>query len=150
MKSLRKIIVLGLLLLLPSCLGWFMEKPAFTLKEIDITHLSPTQMNFILGIEVQNPNPFIIKLSRMDYAVYINGEEAGRGRIEKEVQIAKSSSTLVQVPLQANFKILSYLLGAVLVNQNVQYKIEGAAVVKAALRTATVPFSKTGEINLKK
>jgi len=150
MKALGKIIFVGLLLLLPSCLSWFWEKPTFTLKEIALTRFSLKEMNFLFGIEVQNPNNFDLRLRGLDYVVYLNDQEVGRGQLEKEVRISKSSSTLVQVPLNADFKSLSGFLGPILSNQDLRYKIEGAAIVKAILGSATIPFSKTGVVKLKK
>ena len=144
-----RILALGFFLLLPSCLSWFLEKPTFALKEVAITRISSTELNFLFGIEVQNPNNFDLKIRSLEYMVYFNNREVGKGRLEKEVEVPKTASTLVQVPLQADFKALGNLLGAVLLNQNLQYKIEGAAVIKASLGTATIPFSKSGDIRLK-
>ena len=143
---------LGILvfLILPSCLGWFLEKPAFTLKEISVTRISSADIHFLFGIEVQNPNHFDLKLRGMEYTVYLNDQEVGKGRVEKETVVAKSSSALVQVPLQANFMSLGNPLGFILSGQDLRYKIEGVAIVQASLGTATIPFSKSGEIRLKK
>jgi hypothetical protein len=41
-------------------------------------------------------------------------------------------------------------LGLVLSGKDLRYKIEGAAVIKARLGTTTIPFSKSGEINIRK
>jgi LEA14-like dessication related protein len=139
-----------LLLALSSCMSWFLEKPAFSLKEVAITRLSLTEIHFRFGIEVQNPNSFDLDLRALEYTVYFNDREVGRGRLDKEVRVAKTSATLVQVPLQTDFKSLGDPLGLVLAGQDLKYKIEGAAIVKASLGTATIPFSKSGSIKIKK
>jgi hypothetical protein len=64
--------------------------------------------------------------------------------------IAEKSSTRVQVPLQSDLKRIGDLLGLVLLGKDLRYKIEGAAVIKTRLGTSTIPFSKTGEVNLKR
>jgi len=138
------------LLLLTSCMSWFLEQPTFALKEVAITRLSLTDIHFRFGIEVQNPNSFDLDLRALEYTVYFNDREVGRGRLDKEVRIAKTSATLVQVPLQTDFKSLGDPLGLVLAGQDLKYKIEGAAIVKASLGTATIPFSKSGNIKIKK
>jgi len=150
MKTIHKIVAVGILFFLPSCLSLFWEKPTFNLKEIAITRISSKEIHFLFGIEVQNPNRFDFKLRAMEYSVYLNEQEVGRGRLEKEVEVVKSSSAIVQVPLQTDFKNLGNLLGTVLFNQNIPYKIEGAAIIKTSLGSATVPFSKSGEIKIKK
>ena len=150
MKRTKKIFLLGLLFLLPSCVSWFYEKPTFTLKEVVVKRISFGEINFLFGIEVQNPNNFDLKLREFEYKAYIEDQEVGNGRLEKEVLIAESSSALVQVPLQSDLRKMGNSLGLILAGKNLRYKIEGAAVIKTRLGTSTIPFSKTGEINLKR
>lgn len=150
MKRLGKIIAIGLLFLLPSCLSLFLEKPTFTLKEIEIKRISFQEIDFLFGIEVQNPNQFDLKLRALEYTVYLSDQEVGKGRLEKEITIVKSASTLVPVPLQTNLKSLGNPLALILAGKDLRYKIEGAAIIKASMGSTTVPFSKSGEIKLKK
>jgi LEA14-like dessication related protein len=150
MRLEKIILIFGLLSLLPSCASWFFEKPTFALKEVAVTSISLREINLLFGIEVQNPNSFDLKLRALEYKAYLDDREVGNGRLEKEVLIAKSSSTLVQSPLQTDFQSLSNPLGLVLSGKDLRYKIEGAAVIKARLGTTTIPFSKSGEINIRK
>jgi len=150
MKRLCLFLSIVSLLLLTSCMSWFLEQPTFALKEVAITRLSLTEVHFRFGIEVQNPNSFDLDLRALEYTVYFNDREVGRGRLDKEIRIAKTSATLVQVPLQTDFKSLGDPLGLVLGGKDLKYKIEGAAIVKASLGTATIPFSKSGNIKIKK
>jgi LEA14-like dessication related protein len=149
-KRLTVFLSIAAFFFLPSCMSWFLEQPTFALKEVAITRLSLTEVHFRFGIEVQNPNSFDLDLRVLEYTVYFNDREVGRGRLDKEVRIAKTSATLVQVPLQTDFKSLGDPLGLVLAGQDLKYKIEGAAIVKASLGTATIPFSKSGDIKIKK
>jgi LEA14-like dessication related protein len=150
MRTCKAIPLLALILFLPSCLSWFIEKPTFNLKEVAITRFSLLDVQFLFGVEVQNPNTFDLKLRALEYTVYFNDQEVGKGRMDQEVLIAKSAATLVQVPLQADFKNLGNPLKEILAGRDLQYKIEGAAIVKAALGSATIPFSKSGEVKIKK
>lgn len=150
MRTCKAIPLLALILFLPSCLSWFIEKPTFNLKEVAITRFSLLGVQFLFGVEVQNPNTFDLKLRALDYTVYFNDQEVGKGRMDQEVLIAKSAATLVQVPLQADFKNLGNPLKEIRAGRDLQYKIEGAAIVKAALGSATIPFSKSGEVKIKK
>lgn len=150
MKSAKFFGIVVFLILLPSCLSWFIDKPTFNLKEVAITRFSLLEVQFLFGIEVQNPNTFDLKLRALDYTVYFNDQEVGKGKVDQEVLIAKSAATLVQVPLQADFRNLGNPLKEILAGKDLRYKIEGAAIVKASLGSATIPFSKTGEIKIKK
>jgi LEA14-like dessication related protein len=150
MRRARIFLPFVFLTVLPSCLSWFLEQPTFALKEVAITRLSLTDIHFRFGIEVQNPNSFDMDLRALEYTVYFNDRQVGQGRLDREVRIAKASATLVQIPLQTDFKSLGDPVGLVISGQDLRYKIEGAAVVKASLGTATIPFSKSGEIRIKK
>jgi LEA14-like dessication related protein len=150
MKLGRNVWFLFFLLALTACLGWFLEKPTFTLTEIAVTHFSPQEVHLLFGIQVQNPNSFELKIESIEYMIYLNDRQTAEGRMDQEVKIDKFSSTLVQVPLQAKLASLGTVLGALLTNQNLRYKIDGTAVVKTGLGSATIPFSKSGEIKIKK
>jgi LEA14-like dessication related protein len=150
MKRLYGIIGIGLFFLLPACLSWFFEKPTFTLKEIEIRRISLQEIDLLFGIEVQNPNPFDLKLRALEYTIYFNDQEVGKGRLEKEVRIIKSASTLVPVPLQTSLQNLGNPLAFILSGQDLRYKIEGAAIIKSSIGSSTIPFSKIGEIKFKK
>jgi LEA14-like dessication related protein len=150
MKPAKILGTFAILIFFSSCLSWFIEKPAFNLKEVAITRFSLFDVRFLFGVEIQNPNAFDLKLRALDYTVYFNEQEVGRGKIDQEILIAKSAATLVQVPLQADFKSLGNPLKEILAGKELRYKIEGAAIVKAALGSTTIPFSKSGEIKIKK
>jgi len=150
MRFAKKIALILIFLSIPSCLSWFIEKPTFNLKEVAITRFSLLEVQFLFGVEVQNPNTFDLKLRALDYTVYFNDQEVGKGRMGQEILIAKSAATLVQVPLQADFKILGNPLREILAGKDLRYKIEGVAIVKATLGSATIPFSKSGEVKIKK
>jgi LEA14-like dessication related protein len=150
MKSAKILGVFAILIFLFSCLSWFIEKPSFNLKEVAITRFSLFDVQFLFGVEVQNPNTFDLKLRALDYTVFFNDQEVGRGKMDQEILIAKSAATLVQVPLQADFKNLGNPMKEILAGRDLRYKIEGAAIVKATLGSATIPFSKSGEIKIKK
>ena len=110
--------------------------------------LFPLEVQFLFGVEVQNPNTFDLKLRALDYTVYFNDQEVGKGRMDQEILIAKSAATLVQVPLQADFRILGNPLKEILAGKDLRYKIEGAAIVKATLGQRHDPvFEERGDKN---
>ena len=150
MKSAKVVSVFAILIFLSSCLSWFIEKPTFNLKEVAITRFSLLEVQFLFGVEIQNPNTFDLKLRALDYTVFFNDQEVGKGKMDQEVLIAKSAATLVQIPLRADFRSLGNPLKEILAGKDLHYKIEGAAIVKALLGSAAIPFSKSGEIKIKK
>jgi LEA14-like dessication related protein len=134
---------------LVSCLGWILEKPLFVLREIILSPRSLTEMTLLIGLDVQNPNRFDLTLTSFEYTVYLNTEEIGNGRLEKELLIPSSSVTRVQAPVAANFKNLAGNFKSIIfgiAGKDVAYKIEGKANVKTFFGSRNFPFSKEGRI----
>jgi LEA14-like dessication related protein len=148
MERVGILLLLFIPLLHVSCLSWFLEKPTFTLQEIALSPRSLTEMNLLLVIEVNNPNRFDFTLKSLEYTIYLNDENIGKGRLEKEHWISSSSKTRILVPIDVKFTDLGGSLKAILMSRNLPYKIEGNAGIKLAFENIHFPFSKEGRINL--
>lgn len=138
------------LIFLSACLNWFLEQPSFSLQEIDLRRISFQEIDLLIGMEVRNPNNFDLKLRGMEYAIYLRGQKIGQGRLEKEVLINKSSATKISVPLQLEIRNLGEPFRYILAGQDIPYKMEGVAVIKTTIGNATIPFSKSGEVKIKR
>jgi LEA14-like dessication related protein len=146
-KALRRIIfLLTLSLFLVSCLSWILEAPSFTLREISVNPRSFTEMELLLGLDVQNPNRFDLTLRSFEYTIYLSNEEAGSGRLEKELLIPSSSITKIQAPVAAKFKNLGGSVMSIITGKGLPYKIEGKANVKTAFGSRTFSFSNEGRL----
>jgi LEA14-like dessication related protein len=146
----RILFLFALSIFLVSCLSWVLEKPSFVLREIILSPRSFTEMSLLLGLEIQNPNRLDLTLKSFEYTVYLNKEEIGNGRLEKELLIPSSSITQLQVPVAAKFKDLGGSLKTIITGDDLPYTIEGKADVKTAFGSLHFPFSKEGRINLRK
>jgi LEA14-like dessication related protein len=129
-----------------SCLSWFLEKPTIIVRKMTLSPRSLIEMNLLLGIEVQNPNRFDLTLTSFEYTVYLNNEETGNGRLEKEILVPASSTTNIQVPVAATFKNLGGSLKTIITGDDLPYKIEGTAGIKTAFGSLRFPLSKEGRI----
>ncbi|MGA2333582.1 MAG: LEA type 2 family protein [Syntrophales bacterium] len=149
MATLGILFLLTLSICLVSCLTWIMEKPSFVLREIILSPSSFTEANLLIGLDVQNPNRFDLTLKSFEYGLFLDNEEIGTGRLEKEILVPSSSTTQVQVSVVAKFKDLGGSLKTIIIGHDLPYKIEGKASVKTAFGSRSFPFSKDGRINLK-
>jgi LEA14-like dessication related protein len=149
LANLSRLFLLTLAICLVSCLNLIMEQPSFVVREIMIRPGSLTEVNLLLGLDVQNPNRFDLTLQSFEYVVFLNNEEVGTGRLEKEILVPSSSTTQVQVSVVAKFKDLSGSLKAIITGSDMPYKIEGKASVKTAFGSRSFPFSKDGRIDMK-
>jgi len=127
-----------------------MEKPSFVLREITIRPRSFTEMNLLLGVDVQNPNRFDITLKSFEYIIYLNNKKIGKGCLEKELLIPSLSTIRVQMPVLTKFKDWGGNLKSIIIGDELPYKIEGKTDIKTAFGLFKFPFSKEGRINLKK
>lgn len=149
MNNRGRLFLLALSICLVSCLGWIMEKPSFVLREIILSPNSLTEVNLLLGLDVQNPNRFDFTLKSFEYTVFLNNEEIGTGRLDNEILVPSSSISQVQVSVVAKFRDLGGSLKTIITGNDLPYKIEGKASVKTAFGSRDFPFSKDGRINLK-
>ncbi|MHB8139421.1 MAG: LEA/WHy family protein [Smithellaceae bacterium] len=125
-----------------------MQNPSFILREIHIRPRSFTEMNLLLGLDVQNPNRFNLTLKSFEYTLYLNNEEIGNGHLEQEILIPSSSITRIQVPVVAKFKDWGGSLKAIITGNDLPYKIEGKTDITTVFGGVKFPFSHEGRINL--
>jgi LEA14-like dessication related protein len=103
-----------------------------------------------LGLEMQNPNPYKIKLLAYDLDVFLNGNKVGdathRG---KQVMVGKSTST-IRIELVTDLKqifggLIGALNGLLGKKQALELEIKGTVVAKAKGFQKRVPveFKKT-------
>lgn len=135
---------------LMSCLSWILEKPSFVLRGVILSPRSFTEMNLLIGLDVQNTNRFDLTLKSFECTMYLKNEEIGKGWMENELLIPSSSTAQMQVPVDIKFKDLGGILKTIFTGDDLPYKIEGKADVKTAFGSLNFPFSKEGSTNLEK
>ena len=143
-------IILSCALLLAGCAGLFFDEPTITLKEIHVRQLSLTDASLVFVAEIQNPNSYELRLKSLDYTIHLDGRETGGGSLQKEISVPASSSAPVEIPVSARFGSLSAVAKMYISGQELPYRIEGKALVKAGLFDRTFPFSRTGTLSTKK
>ncbi len=150
MKTLSRAAAAGLLLLLVSCLSWWIEKPILSVREIRVDQISPGDLHITLKVEAENPNRFDLKLTALDYTFYLDQREVGRGSLAEEISLPASSKSAVELPVTARLSPTGGLLKSVFSARDSVYKIVGTARVSTTLGSTTFPFSRTGSFRLKK
>jgi LEA14-like dessication related protein len=150
MRRRNLIAVLLGVLVVAGCVGLFFEEPVITLKEIHVRQLSLSDASLVFVAEIQNPNRYELRLKSLSYTVHLNSHEAGNGFLQKEISIPAASVAPVEIPLTARFGSLGDIARMYFGGQDLSYRIEGKAIVKAGLFDRTFPFSHTGNISAKK
>ena len=143
-------IILSCTLLLAGCTGLFFDEPTITLKEVHVRQLSLTDASLVFVAEIQNPNSYDLRLKSLDYTVHLSGQETGGGSLQKEIIVPASSLTPIEIPVSAHFGGLGGIARMYISGQELPYRIEGKALVKAGLFDRSFPFSRTGTLSTKK
>jgi len=103
-------------------------------------------MQLLLSLDVRNPNRFDLTLRSFEYTIYLNHEEVGSGRLEKELLIPSSAITRIQAPVAARFKNLGGSVMSMITGKGLPYKIAGKADVKTVLGSRTISFASEGRL----
>jgi len=146
----RNVTILLCVLLITGCAGLFFEEPTIILKEIHVRQISLTDASIVFVAEIQNPNSYDLRLKSLDYTVLLSGQEAGDGSLQKEIPVPASASATVEIPDSARFGGLGGIARTYISGQELPYRLEGKALVKAGLFDRTFPFSRTGTLSRKK
>lgn len=149
-KHCRILILCVFSIFLTSCLSWILEKPSFVIRRVILNPRSFSEMNLLIGLDVQNTNRFDLTLKSFECTVCLKNEEIGKGRLENEILIPASSTTQIQVPMDVKFKNLGGSLKALFTGGDLPYKIEGKANVSTAFGSLNFSFSTDGSTNLEK
>ena len=142
-------VLLGVLVV-AGCAGLFFEEPVITLKEVHVQQLSLSDASLILVAEIQNPNRYELRLKSLNYVVHLNNREAGSGFLQKEISVPAASAVPVEIPVSARFGSLGDIARMYFTGQDLSYRIEGKALVKAGLFDRNFPFSHSGNLSAKK
>lgn len=130
-------------LLCSSCIHFFFERPSVTLTSIS-ARPSLQGMDFRFGMEVNNPNGYDLKLEAFTFNLLVNEEGPAGGGIESPVYLPARSVIRVEVPVRTDMKFLGKCVAALVQGRELKYKLEGDALVKAALGEKNFHFSKEG------
>jgi LEA14-like dessication related protein len=149
MANLGILFLLTISICLVSCLSGIIEKPSFVLRDItlSLTPSSLTEVNLLIGLDVQNPNRFNITLKSFEYVLFLDNKEIGTGHLEKEIIVHSSSTTQVQVSVVAKFKDLGDSLKTIIAGHDLSYKIEGTASIGTTFGSRDFTLSKDGRTN---
>ncbi len=156
-NSYRKLLVLGILVLLASCarLGKPVEEPQVTLVDMQILEVKPLEAIVQVSLRVMNPNDFPLDLKGVSCKLNINGKQFATGVGDKQQEIPAFGTDIVPVTVYAStlnmFSSALALLQGVEQNQDelqsVRYELAGKIRLGGTI-SRSVPFASKGELSL--
>ena len=105
------------------------------------------EQRFLVDLRISNLNDFDIPLNGLSFEMDVNGDYFATGLSNQKVLLRRLSTAVVSVETTANtVDLIRQVMNAVRTG-TVDYSIKGTAIV-GNLRTQTVPFRQSGELNL--
>lgn len=146
----RFLLVVALLVTASSCssLRPDLEAPRLALVHVAMTSADIFNQQFLVRVNVQNPNDRELKIKGLDYKLFLEGDSFAEGVLNKPFVIPALGETDFDMTVRTNFvsgigRLLSRLNGRTQVN----YVVEGKLLTDIRF-LKKIPFQETGSVNL--
>jgi LEA14-like dessication related protein len=146
----RLVLVVALLITGSSCsaLRPELQAPRLMLIHVAMTSADIFNQQFLVRVNVQNPNDRELKIKGLDYKLFLEGDSFAQGGLNKPFVIPALGETDFDMTVKTNFvsgigRLLSRLNGRTQVN----YTVEGKLLTDIRF-LKTIPFQETGSVNL--
>jgi LEA14-like dessication related protein len=146
----RLLVVVALLVTASSCssLRPDLEAPRLALVHVAMTSADIFNQQFLVRVNVQNPNTKEMKIKGLDYKLFLEGDSFAEGEVNKPFVIPAEGETDFDVTVRTNFvsgigRLLSRLNGRTQVN----YVVEGKLFTDIRF-LKKIPFQESGSVNL--
>jgi len=118
------------------------HEPTVNLSDTRINKLTFDSAEFMLVMDVQNPNPLPINLSGFDYALNIDGKTLTRGNQTSGVAIKANGRDQVQFPLTIKFSDLASISKSIRTKGSLPFEIDATIRVNLpVLGIRSIPAS---------
>jgi LEA14-like dessication related protein len=146
----RLMLIVALLATGSSCsaLRPELEVPRLALVHVAMTSADIFNQQFLVRVNVQNPNDQDLKIKGLDYKLFLEGDSFAQGELDKAFVIPANGETDFDMTVRTNFvsgigRLLSRLNGRTQVN----YSVEGKLLTDIRF-LKKIPFNETGSVNL--
>jgi LEA14-like dessication related protein len=146
----RSLVIVALLIGLSSCSAFRpeLEPPRLALIHVAMTSADIFNQQFLVRVNVQNPNKQDLKIKGLDYTLFLEGDGFAEGILNKPFTIPAEGETDFDMTVKTNFvsgigRLLSRLNG----RSQVNYTLQGKLLTDIRF-LKKIPFEETGSVNL--
>jgi LEA14-like dessication related protein len=126
--------------------------PRIAVQSLRLRNLSLQRASLTLGLQIENPNGFLLSLEALEYRFRVAGQDWASGATRGGLRIADRATGLLELPLELDFAAVGQSVYRVLVGSApLRYGFSGAvsfATSLPLLPAATLPVNLEGEIRL--
>ena len=155
-KRLMLPIVLVLLAVVQACSPY--RKPTIELEGIELGSVGLSGGTLLVNVRVENPNAVGFRAENLSYELFLRTprdssdqqgwERLKQGTYEEDIVIRARETRTVQIPVEFRLTDLGPVASQVMRTGRFDYRVAGTVDVRAAGRSRTVPFRKTGSMSL--
>lgn len=109
------------------------QKPQVSVVDQRLTGLDFEKVSIAFGIQVDNPNPIGIDLQGLDYDLKLGGHSFVAGKQDKQMNIAASGSSRIELPLSMTFKEIEKGLSGLKGKEQVPYELTTGLLIRVPL-----------------
>jgi len=150
MKRLLAGAVLCLAVCLSGCsaMGPKLEVPQLTLVSVAMTSADIFNQQFLVRLNVENPNDRELPITGIDYKLFLEGDSFSEGVSNKPFVVPAKGETEFDMIVRTNFvsgvaRLMSRLNG----RQQVQYVFEGKVLTDISM-AKKIPFQESGTVSI--
>ena len=141
--------VLVLSLAACSALGPKIEVPRLTLVRVAMTSADIFNQQFVVKLNVENPNDRELPITGIDYKLFLEGDSFAEGVSKKPFTVPAQGDIDFDMTVRTNFvsgagRLLSRLNG----RDQVNYVVEGKVLTDISM-LKKIPFQETGTVNIR-
>ena len=150
-RSLAGVVLCAFAMCLTGCsaLRPKMEIPRLTLVSVAMTSADIFNQQFLVRVNVQNPNDRELPITGIDYKLFLEGDSFAEGLSSKPFTVPAQGDTDFDMTVRTNFvsgaaRLLSRLNG----RDQVQYVVEGKVLTDISM-LKKIPFQESGTVSIK-
>jgi LEA14-like dessication related protein len=122
------------------------QPPTVTVRDVSISEVSRAQIRFRVNVDIANPNPVGLTLSKVEYSFELGGRPLAAGATDSKVQIKASGSTPAEVPVGLAYNELLTIYDQNKDADYLEYKLTGKFHVTTPIGDLPVPYAQKGKV----
>jgi LEA14-like dessication related protein len=122
------------------------------IEQVKVDKMTGENLDIIVTVPIKNPNFFKINVTKMDFAVSINGKLLGSVRNQSHFSISANSDDSYQVPLHVKFENLltsAFILISAFSEKQIKIRLKGEVTAKSWLTSKTFDVDEENTVDLK-
>jgi len=148
-RSLAGAALCAFVLCLTACSTPKLAVPKLALVSVSMTSADIFNQQFMVRVNVQNPNDRELPITGIDYKLFLEGDSFSEGLSSKPFTVPANGETDFDMIVRTNFvssagRLVSRLNG----RDQVQYVVEGKVLTDLS-GLKKIPFQETGTVSLK-